>query len=121
MGKTYLYHPISLMTIRGAAAQNGFELGRITQTGLDPKAGEARYRAVVKSWPKGWEKKSQAVMKAWFNNCFSLDIWCDWAGMNSHGEYCVNIRTQLVPDEDMTPAQDGAADQGAELVDPYYD
>jgi len=103
MGKTYRYHPISLMTIRGAAAQNGFELGRVTQT-HEPRPGEpARYRAVVRSWPTGWDKKSQAVMKAWFNNCFSLDIWCDWAGRNSHGEYCVNICTQLVPDEDGTP------------------
>jgi len=99
MGRTYLYHPVSLMTIRGACAQNGFELGRITQTGQDVKSGESRYRAIVKAWPKGWEKKSQAVMKAWVNASFNLDIWCDWAGETARGEYAINLRTQLVNDD----------------------
>jgi len=114
MGKTYRYHPVSLMTIRGAATQNGFELSRITQTGFDAAENSARYRAVVKSWPAGWNKLSQAKMKAWFNNCFALDIWCDWAGLNTEGQYCVNIRTQLVPDEDETPLTIPTAD-GEEL------
>lgn len=117
MGKTTLYHPVSLMTIRGAAAQNGFELGRITQTTPVGKDGSAQYRAVVKSWPKGWDKRGQAVQKAWFNNCFSLDIWCTWAGITAHGEFCVNITTQLTADDDQTEAPE----MGAELVDPYYD
>jgi len=102
MGKKWRYHPISLMTIRGAAAQHGFELGRITQTQEPNPGGSAQYRATVKSWPAGWDKKSQAVQRSWFNNCFSLDIWCTWAGMNVHGEYLVNLTTQLVPDEDET-------------------
>lgn len=103
MGKKSLYHPISLMTIRGAAAQNGFELGRITQTRFDQDKRSAHYRAVVESWPRGWDKKSQAIQKAWFNNCFSMDIWCDWAGLNSAGEHCVNLRTQFVAyEEDLT-------------------
>jgi len=118
MGKTYLYHPISLMTVRGAAAQNGFELGRIQQTRPPTKNYSAEYRAEVKSWPKGWNEKSQAVQKAWFNNGFSLDIWCTWAGVNTHGKLCVNFTTQLVPDEDMTQAEPQG---GSEIVDPYYD
>lgn len=99
MGKTWLYHPVSVMTIRGAAAQCGFTLGRVTQSVPADKENSAQYRAEVTAWPVGWEKKSQAVMKAWFNNCFNVDIWCTWAGMNSHGKWCVNITTQLVNDD----------------------
>ena len=100
MGRQYLYHPVSLNTIRGALEQQDFKIGRLEQTGQDQKTGETRYRTTIESWPAGWEKKSQAIQKAWINNAFNVDIWCDWAGLTSKGQYAINIRTQLVADEE---------------------
>jgi hypothetical protein len=109
VGKTTLYHPISLMTIRGAADQCGFRFGRLTQQGLDPKEGSARYRAEVTAAPKGWFEKTQARQMAMVNACFNLDIWCVWAGLGTDGKYYVNLRTQLVNDGDSTMAAESNA------------
>jgi len=121
MGKTWLYHPVSLMTIRGAAAQIGFELGRITQTNYNFLNGQANYRAEIKACPPDFLNIPQWKQITLLNSCFAADVWVGWVGHNVHGKLCVNFRTHVEQDvEDQTPAVEGEG-EGAEIVDPYYD
>jgi hypothetical protein len=104
MGKVTLYHPVSLYVIRGAALHGGFTLGRITQTRVSLAEGWAEYRAtVLQAYPKFWDLP-QAFQRAAIDGCFALDISCTWAGYNTRHEFMVNLRTQIVPNEDATDA-----------------
>jgi len=51
MGKTTLYHPIPLSTLRGAAEYCGWKFGKIVQVWSDPERQEAKYRVEISVVP----------------------------------------------------------------------
>lgn len=74
MGKTTLYHPVSLQTIRGALDQCGVKCGRIHQTDSSVGKGQAWYDIDIIKTPKSLD---DLPFKQWakaFQDCFASDI-----------------------------------------------
>jgi hypothetical protein len=74
MGKTTLYHPISLLVIRGALDQCGVKCGRIHQTAHNKSRLSSWYDIEIVSTP---ESLDSLPFKQWakaFQDCFAADI-----------------------------------------------
>lgn len=95
MGKTTLYHPVSLHVIRGAAEYCGFKFGRIKQIRALPDIQFARYIAEIVSWPDGWEKQPLSVMQKKLQNCFMDDILVQWLRTLRAGKIVCDIAVQV--------------------------
>lgn len=78
MGKTTLYHPVSLLVIRGAAEYCGFKFGKIKQVRAFPDIQRASYNAEIVNFPEGWDKKPFDAMQKALQNCFMDDIQANW-------------------------------------------
>jgi len=78
MGKTTLYHPISLNVIRGSAEYGGFKLVRIKQLGADRDRRRARYYARIEGFPGGWDHQPTSQMQHQLQECFMDDIQIQW-------------------------------------------
>lgn len=98
MGKTTLFHPVSLLVIRGAADYCGFKFGRIVQTHEDREANYARYTAELKSWPAKWDKSLPVVRLNMLRDCFMNDIEAHWLRQTKSGKWCVDLVTYLRPE-----------------------
>lgn len=102
MGKTTLFHPVSLQTIRGAAIQCGFVLSEIRQIAYSTEENEAFYRAIIVIAPVDFYDLSQENQKSMLQECFLDDIAVSWVGRNVKGQTCANFATMVQQD---TPAE----------------
>jgi hypothetical protein len=74
MGKTTLYHPVSLMVIRGGLEYCGVTSGRIRQTHVEPMLNQADYNIEIKKieWYLTPMTSSQIMER--IQGCFAADI-----------------------------------------------
>jgi len=106
MGKTTLYHPVSLHVIRGSLDYGGFQLGRIRQIFASPETGEAVYAAEVVVCPKGFTAKTPQQQIKLLNSYFASDIRVvniatRYSGKRKSGKLIVTIETFLRPAVDL--------------------
>lgn len=95
MGKTTLYHPVSLYTIRGAAQWGGFKLGEIRQLDADEEALTAYYAVELKDLPKDVANKRVERVREALQNCFQADVAIIAITYNSNRGYNVTIKVDL--------------------------
>jgi hypothetical protein len=114
MGKTTLYHPISLQMIRGIAQQNGLYLGRISQVFADRDLEVARYRAsiAISAGPINWAKYPPKNIKRMFNQMYLDDIHCVQCWVTRQGVIMLEIEARL-----SKPGDDPAPELGPEYVE----
>lgn len=74
MGKTTLYHPVSLNVLRGALEYGGFVAGKFRQHNSNRGLGYASYQVEIKSWPERLNQISPELLKVHLNNCFASDV-----------------------------------------------
>lgn len=74
MGKTTLYHPVSLHVIRGAAQWMGWEFGKIEQLSAEPESHRAVYRAEITAFPVDPDQTSLAELTRLLKQAFMRDI-----------------------------------------------
>jgi hypothetical protein len=74
MGATTLYHPISLLVIRGAADYCGWKLAKIQQKHSDFEHCSAVYQVEIIKMPKGMDEMPLAAITRQFQHCFMDDI-----------------------------------------------
>lgn len=91
MGKTTLYHPVSLHVVRGAAEYCGWKFKTLKQTGQWPEIGRAHYQAVIEKIPKESTNKSLAEMKKALNACFAADITVTLLWKTKNGTWKCNL------------------------------
>jgi len=97
MGKTTLYHPVSLHVIRGAAEYCGWQFGKIVQLDSDPKRKTARYRAEIAKIAPEVESSPSMVMLNDLDNCFAADIHAHWLRQTQSGQWMVDLVVDLNP------------------------
>jgi hypothetical protein len=105
MGKTTLFHPISLHVIRGAAEYCGWKFKHIHQTDAEPDRGRARYVAEVEAMPKRVLGLSQSAWQDDLQNCFMDDIRVYWPRQTKAGKWLVDLQVDL---GDRSDTQDGS-------------
>lgn len=74
MGKTTLYHPVSLHVIRGSLENSGFKASRIKQLGSSKETKWAKYTLNLTKTPRGFSKVSPYDAIKILDGCFSKDI-----------------------------------------------
>jgi len=74
MGKTTLYHPVSLHVIRGSLDYGGFAVGRIRQIWSSRETGQAGYVCELIKAPKGFMMGAPRNQLGHLNSLFSKDI-----------------------------------------------
>ncbi len=99
MGKTTLYHPISLNVLRGSAEQGGWRLGKFKQIFALTDAAEAMYRVDILKYPKDLEDLSLAKMKEFLESCFAGDVAVLGIWVTKSGFYYAEIRTYATKDQ----------------------
>lgn len=96
MGKTTLYHPISLHVIRGAAEYCGFAFGKIKQLNSNAEEGRAVYTADVLKMPGDLMKTGTLLgIHHDLQECFMDDIRIDWVHMKQSGTWSCKITVYL--------------------------
>lgn len=95
MGKTTLYHPVSLHVIRGAAEYCGWKFSKIHQTDCDKDRKSARYVAEVTTMPKRVWGKTTLIMQNELQECFLDDIRVHWLRQSRTGKWYVDIQVTL--------------------------
>lgn len=74
MGKTTLYHPVSLHVIRGAAQWMGWEFGKIEQLSAEPEMTRAVYRAEITAFPVDPDETTLNELTRLLKQAFMRDI-----------------------------------------------
>jgi len=100
MGKTTLYHPVSLHVIRGAAEYCGWKFGKIKQVGAEKGEGWARYTAEIETVPKRLANDGPMAMLNDLRDCFAVDIEAHWLRQPKTGGWIVDIITRVTVDEE---------------------
>jgi hypothetical protein len=95
MGKTTLFHPVSLHVIRGAAEYCGFKFQKVHQLNSFPADGSARYNVTIVGFPAGWDKKPLDLMQSALQNCFMDDIRVHWLRRNRNDEWMAHLQVNL--------------------------
>lgn len=95
MGKTTLFHPVSLNVIRGAAEYGGFRLGKITQMGFDPQTGTARYRTELVHIPSSLRDASNKSLADAFQSLFAADLTVTEVWFNRSGDKVLRFSTHV--------------------------
>lgn len=96
MGKTTLYHPVSLPAIRGALSYKGFRVAKIKQHAMDLSRGAALYSAEITDFPQGMPSKDPEIIRAYFDSALPLECTCS-SIRYIHGKYIATI-TSIVND-----------------------
>jgi len=103
MGKTTLYHPISLHVIRGAAEFCGWKFGRIEQIRSESESGYAEYVAQIEIVPTRVDGSSFKAMLSDLAACFMQDIRPSWIRMTKGGKWVVDLYVDIsegAPEQD---------------------
>jgi hypothetical protein len=102
MGKTTLYHPISLHVIRGAAEYCGWKFGKIKQLDSSPGLSKAHYEARIELMPRNLAASSLEKMQDELQKCFMDDIRVHWLHKTRRGLYACRLSVSLgqPPDPD---------------------
>jgi len=97
MGKTTLYHPISLHVLRGAAEFCGFKFGKVKQVFSDQRENRAKYVAEIVEFPGGMDpdKASHKTLIGAVKKCFMDDILVVALWRSKKGQYFVNLDVEL--------------------------
>jgi hypothetical protein len=97
MGKTTLYHPISLHVIRGAAEFCGFKFGKLKQLDSHEPGRHAWYSAEIESFPGGMDpdKASHKAIIGALRKCFMDDIRVTALWRTRTGKYFADLDVQL--------------------------
>jgi len=98
MGKTTLYHPVSLHVIRGAAEYCGWKFGKIKQISNTLSDGTARYTAEIKAVPQRLTDGDLKLMYFDLRECFAKDIEVHWLRRTKSGSLIVDIVTRAIAD-----------------------
>jgi len=126
MGKTTLYHPISLYVIRGAAQYCGFEFGKIKQLFASVEGGRAVYTADITKMPRDLMKSGSLLrIHHDLQECFMDDIRIDWVHVKQSGLWSCKITVNLTnidsqaslipnPDPTIEPIHGGGGGGGGE-------
>lgn len=93
MGKTTLYHPVSLAVIRGAAEYAGFKLGKLRQVDVDESQGMAQYETVIRDLPADAGIIGPETLRAKLDSCFAADVGVLRVWYTRHGEWMASIET----------------------------
>jgi len=101
MGKTTLYHPVSLHVIRGAAEYCGFQFGKLKQLWSDPKKMTARYEATIQQVPALFADQSTMVIQNELQNCFMDDIRVHWVHHTRSGVLACHIQTCVMERDEL--------------------
>jgi len=92
MGKTTLYHPVSLHVIRGAAEYCGFQFGTIKQKWSDREKQTARYDVEIVKMPGDlMETGTLLGIHHDLQNCFMDDIRVHWVHMTQSGTWACQL------------------------------
>lgn len=103
MGKTTLYHPVSLHVLRGAAQYCGWNISRITQLDADRGSGSASYLCRINRVPSGLADYGPAVILKQFQHCYAQDVKVLFISMTSSGQVLATIAVQLQGDSQESP------------------
>jgi len=95
MGKTTLYHPISLHVIRGAAEFCGFRFEKVHQLAGFSEKQSARYNVTIAEYPKGWDTQSLDLMQKDLQACFMDDIRVHWLRKNRAEKWMCHLQIDL--------------------------
>lgn len=96
MGKTTLYHPISLHVIRGAAEYCGFAFGKLKQLFSNAEEGRAVYSADIIKMPGNLMKEGTLLrIHHDLQECFMDDIRIDWVHVRQSGLWSCKISVYL--------------------------
>jgi len=101
MGKTTLYHPVSLHVIRGAAEYCGFQFGKLKQLWSDPEKMTARYEATIQRVPAAWVNESPMIIQNELQNCFMDDIRVHWVHYTKSGILACYISTSVMERDEL--------------------
>lgn len=104
MGKTTLYHPIPLSTIRGAAEYCGFKLAKIKQKWSDKEKKTARYDVEIVKMPghlaiTGTSNDIHYDLQ----HCFMDDIEVHWVHTTKKGLWCCQLQIEIKPEVESIP------------------
>lgn len=92
MGKTTLYHPISLLVIRGAALYCGWAFGKIKRLEVDNNRCTATYSAEIVKMPGDLAKNGTLLrIHHDLQECFMDDIRIRWVHMTQGGKWTCKI------------------------------
>ncbi len=101
MGKTTLYHPISLHVVRGAAEYCGFKFGKIKQIYGNQTQRKAIYSAEIERMPGDLFKMGTLLrVQHDLQECFMDDIRIEWVHVHQSGLWSCRI-TIALPEEPM--------------------
>jgi hypothetical protein len=101
MGKTTLYHPVSLHVIRGAAEYCGFQFGKLKQLWGNPEKRTARYEATIQQVPALFVNQSTMVIQNELQKCFMDDIRVHWVHHTRSGVLGCHIQTCAVERDEL--------------------
>lgn len=102
MGKTTLFHPVSLHVIRGAAEYCGWKFGKIVQTSNNPTDGWARYTAQIEITPARVENASPMERLNDLRDCFAADIEAHWLRQPKSDKWAVDLITHVTPEVEVS-------------------
>lgn len=102
MGKTSLYHPVSLTALRGAAQYGGWKISRLHQLRSDVETGTAEYRATIEEGPKDYRDWPARAIRRQLGHCFMEDCEVTQVVVSDPGLVTVYLKVQLL----------GAAEEG---------
>ena|SRR5256885_1141326 len=95
MGKTTLYHPISLTVLRGSMIHNGFIPGRLVQIIANHEKNLAIYKLELKQLPADLYEVSPARVAACLQESFMDDVKVIGVWYTRNENYIAEIRVQL--------------------------
>ncbi len=95
MAKVTLYHPVSLNTIRAAAENCGFVLGRIVCLARNVTEGWATYHSLIINAPIEFGNFSQLKQINVLNECYAEDVVVTWCGVQRDGRLSFYFTTSL--------------------------
>lgn len=98
MGKTTLYHPISLNVLRGSAEQGGWRFGKMRQVKNDPFTQEAYYMIEITKIPSDLKDKSDIWLRSVLETCYMQDVQIENVWTSKSGVIRAEVAVRLVTD-----------------------
>ena len=95
MGKSTLYHPVSLTTLRGAAEFGGWKLGKFRQVKVDRESNHAIYEVQIIKHPASLDDYSFASWRSVLSSLYSLDVTCALIWITKAGRYMALMESNL--------------------------
>jgi|SRR6267142_4839898 len=96
MGKTTLYHPVSLHVIRGAAEYGGFQFGKLKQMWSSRENATARYEATIQQTPAWLTNCSSLIIQNELQTCFMDDIRVHWVHNTKSGVLACHLQVCVI-------------------------